>query len=853
MNFTSNVYTGFRPYTPENPVEAELMVGTQRQGSLESGIQKVQGFFDTLHGFDIAKDVTKQYIQGKISDLKTSINNISGDFSDQRLVSQIGGLAGKIASDPIVENGIVSTAAYRKGVADIENSKKVDKEGKGGGYAIQNEWDFMEGAQKWLNDGDFTSSFSGTYTPHTDYMKRFTDAYKEIHPDSSLTQDQVRINDGTGQIEVLNEKTREGIDANEVSRLWNTISADPAVQQQLSIDGRYKYRGMGPEDMYNHLTEDYSRNIDGINSKIKDIQQRAAVDKTISPREVASAVEALRKQGSQYAEQYKQIATMIPGVEGGKDQNLDAAKAAIFSTDVASSLAGTYSWSKNTDKIVDSPLFKAHMEQAKYELDLSKFDEEVRHNKATEEAALINAAIKEEGSSLKKPGKGTTATGTEFKTREDQVDQSVGEAGSKSYYDKTHDLESQLNSATRQMIFNIANKGGLPNPFVMVATPGAGPTLQYNPNYPGGPEAAKAAGASIYQDARLGIINGTHKDWVADEFANVDPLVRKVNNRYEIAKAKEKEFAPQMGDIASKYGKPIDRRMLDYWTVQNRAPGWEQAQQRLASMPDLQQFTQDLIGTSPATPGGYTHIPGKLEKEYYNLASFLNKNKDVTATLQKREDAFKQLQTGFNPTVTTISTPDAKERETWSQNFLALAQKYNVNDNAKDFEKLLRESSAKDKAGAEANLYQIIYDKNTENWKLRLTRADGKTADLPVSEADVQSLNFQTRDPFWDKFGDDLSLSANTTTDVNGRGIASAYMLPKQQGSRYDVRYHLAGDGKGSYDMRLWIYDNLDPKRPKLVADGTPIGGYWNSETIMNRIQQGFTDDQLRDIISQNR
>src|SRR5689334_22543958 len=110
MNFTSNVFTGFTPYVPENPIDAEALVGSQKQGELQAGIQKVQGYVDYLHGFDIAKDVTRDYISGKINSLKDSASNIAGDFSDQRLTNQIGGLVGRIADDPVVKNGVMSTA-----------------------------------------------------------------------------------------------------------------------------------------------------------------------------------------------------------------------------------------------------------------------------------------------------------------------------------------------------------------------------------------------------------------------------------------------------------------------------------------------------------------------------------------------------------------------------------------------------------------------------------------------------------------------------------------------------------------------------------------------------------------------
>lgn len=845
MNFTSDVYTGFKPYTPQNPIDAEVMVGQQQQAKLEAGIQKVQGYVDTLHGFDIAKGVTRDYISGKIGSMRETINNVAGDFSDQRLVNQVGGMAGKIASDPIVENGILSTAAYRKGLQDINDSKKVGKDGVNEGYAPQNEWDFMTKAYDWLNDNDFTSQFGATYTPHTDYMKRFTAAYKEIHPDSSLTQDQVRIKDGSGEIEVLNERTREGIDANEVSRLWNTIYSDPEVQQQVAIDARYHYRNMGPEDMYNHLTEDYQKNIGNINGKIREIQERAAVDRTVKPSQVSSAIKALRDQGSEYAEKYKNLVGLIPGVGNNHSiQNLDVAKEAMFSLDLQSNLASTYSWSKNTDKIVDSPLWKAHREQINFELDLAKYGEDVRHNKATEQISLLNALKPSGKGSAKEKGEGETANGTSFISTEGQVDQaSANNIGSASYYSSIKDKEAKLDQQIKASLFNIANSKGLDNPFVRTGND----TIEYNPAYPGGPQAAVQAGRRLWNTQRQAIIDGKATDAVIDQFNRVDPLIRELNSDREKAKSIEARHQPSLDKALSEYGKPIDRKMLDFWIVENNAPGKEAAQKRIDALSnkERQEFEATIYDAIPTEYG----VSSVHTKNYLDFSSFLKKNSSIVPNLQKKEEDFKNLQTVYNPITTLLETPDNKSKEAWRQRYLNLAtNKYNVNDNAKDFLKELAAGTPKEKALSEANVYSTVFDKNANKWQLVVSRAGKDNVTLDVSEKDIQDLGIQTGDAFWDKFGADLSLTQNTKTDLYNRGEASAYILSQPKGSKYQVKYHIYGDGSGQYGMRVFIRD----QNGKDYGEGN-LGGFFNKDAIMSVVQNGLRDQEVEGILSKNR
>jgi hypothetical protein len=101
----------FQSYIPEASSQALFQVGSFKQGQLMQGIQKVQGQVDSLYGLPLAKEETRQYVQGKISELRNSLSQgITGDFSNSQLLNQVGGYAAHIAQDPIVQNGVQSTA-----------------------------------------------------------------------------------------------------------------------------------------------------------------------------------------------------------------------------------------------------------------------------------------------------------------------------------------------------------------------------------------------------------------------------------------------------------------------------------------------------------------------------------------------------------------------------------------------------------------------------------------------------------------------------------------------------------------------------------------------------------------------
>jgi len=152
-SFTDNInaLTTFKPYVAQQPVEAMVQVGVQKQAQYDQGIQKIQSQIDQVAGMDVVRDVDKQYLQSKLDKLGGDLRKVAaGDFSNYQLVNSVGGMVTNIAKDKNVQNAVSSTARYRKGIADMD---AAIKEGKS---SPSNEWDFQNQASQWLN-GDVSS------------------------------------------------------------------------------------------------------------------------------------------------------------------------------------------------------------------------------------------------------------------------------------------------------------------------------------------------------------------------------------------------------------------------------------------------------------------------------------------------------------------------------------------------------------------------------------------------------------------------------------------------------------------------------------------------------------------------
>ena len=193
----------FRPYVQQLPIDAMVQVGVEKQRRYDEGIQKIQGYIDNVAGQDIARDVDKQYLQSKLNTFGSNLRKMVGsDFSNYQLVSAVGGMASEIVKDPYVQNAVASTARYRKGMEDMATAIKDGKSGPA------NEWDFQKQASDWLNSKDLKSSFTGSYTPYTNYKKNALDVFKALTKDETITDDAFTT-DARGNIVIADATVRK--------------------------------------------------------------------------------------------------------------------------------------------------------------------------------------------------------------------------------------------------------------------------------------------------------------------------------------------------------------------------------------------------------------------------------------------------------------------------------------------------------------------------------------------------------------------------------------------------------------------------------------------------------------------
>ena len=306
ISYKSTVH---KPLEYTQPVDLNLLgkVLQYEQGEFDKGVRNVQSTIDSIAALDVVKDVDRQYLNTKLSNLVSSINNIGGvDYSDPNVQNQISGMSTQIYGDDKIINAVGNTKKFRY----VQNYYKDLKEKKPKEWNQANEWYDMNKFSGWLQDGQVgssTNSDAGVVTPFHDYQGDWEKLFDKIANSANI---EVQWSD-RGLMYVKDGKKYVSPD-----RIWATASQmlTPQQRTQLAIEGRYTYQGVPVSELtkaydaklYQQIGEatgelqDYRTKLKGATS-LKDQQdyQRLVAEKEA---EVAKLTAPVQKSADQIRE-----------------------------------------------------------------------------------------------------------------------------------------------------------------------------------------------------------------------------------------------------------------------------------------------------------------------------------------------------------------------------------------------------------------------------------------------------------------------------------------------------------------------------------------------------------------------
>lgn len=182
-SFTDQI-SQFNPYVSRLPLIQEMASATQeKQQKYDQGVQKIQGYVDNIAGMDIMNDTQKEYLQSKLNELGSRLRTVAaGDFSNAQLVNSVGGMAGQIIKDPIIQNAVASTQRARN---ELNTANTLYKAGKS---SISNVKDIQKKVGNYINSKDVNQSFTDKYVNYVDLNKKnieIADSLKKTAPENS--------------------------------------------------------------------------------------------------------------------------------------------------------------------------------------------------------------------------------------------------------------------------------------------------------------------------------------------------------------------------------------------------------------------------------------------------------------------------------------------------------------------------------------------------------------------------------------------------------------------------------------------------------------------------------------------
>jgi hypothetical protein len=231
------------------PVDALSSVGMYKENMFNQGIQQVQANVNELAALPIARTVGQNYMNQKIDQLKGTLSNsLSSDFSDQRLVTQIGGLTKQIGADPVVQHEVQNTLAMQG------MDKQVAKDRTDGKVNPANTGVYQMDRNAWLNDTDLNTDFTANYYTPVDYNKNALETFKAISGNPNLTEADIpfKRDATTGQVlrdkagkpvldEVMVREKYSGVSPDRIKQALMATFDESAVNQ-LNIEGRWHYQ-----------------------------------------------------------------------------------------------------------------------------------------------------------------------------------------------------------------------------------------------------------------------------------------------------------------------------------------------------------------------------------------------------------------------------------------------------------------------------------------------------------------------------------------------------------------------------------------------------------------------------------
>jgi hypothetical protein len=342
-----------------------------KQAQYDQGVQKVQGYINNIAGMDVYNDGDKELIQSKLNELGSRLKTVAaGDFSNSQLVNSVGGMAAQLVKDPLVQNAVLNTTAFRKTLARIEKDREAGKAGK------NNIDDFYRQAQPWMESTTPGAKLKASYSQYRDVNKTAMDAIKALHPNLKSIDIPFVVKGGkidtTKIADAMKRNKVEGITEGQIETAIRA-ALTPEDYNQLDIDGRSTFVNV-PQEKLNTLVStqlDITKKQNGAEiERLKTLLPTQVQDPNKTD-EINKRIEFYKKQGYIIGDENVEGTLDIDAKDNyeliTKDPN--QVKQSLYRQGFFQQWGNAFKWASEDFKYEDNPFKKVEQWNEKMKLD----------------------------------------------------------------------------------------------------------------------------------------------------------------------------------------------------------------------------------------------------------------------------------------------------------------------------------------------------------------------------------------------------------------------------------------------------------------------------------------------------
>lgn len=838
------------PYIAQQPIEAMASVGMQREQQFQQGIDTVNSMEASLLGLPIAKKEVQDYVKQKLDWLNTNIKqSISGDFSDRRLINQIGGLASQISNDPIVQEGVQSTARIQSGMAKAKADEELNA--KNGKHPTNNINDFQDQVQNYLADGKHNTKFGGDYTPYVDVIDRAIKLFKEQNPGQTLDvdafyYDQNDLNpDGSAKLKP-NPVYFKGVDPSRIQSVLNMVYSQPDVQAQLSVDGRQTFKGMDQVAMSDYLTKNANEQIDMLETTIRQLQIEGVTNGTADKKQINAQIDFYKKQYDELVKENKTNNEILLG------KNPESLKSKLVWENTKANFLKAYAYKDPQS----NPFFDKWLEKA-------KFEETLKMNQHTIDQDKLNYDLKlNEILTKSQETKGKDGIIAAVSTMGVDAQQAVFTP--KDAQTEITEAQNNYTQDRRKLASTLATQAGQVPPFIEDSKGMWIPNIQkyktIDPNV--SPETAEKQSAyeakQLLDAANLNYNAGKITDPnIINLYQQSEKSWDNLQNKKARVESIEAQFKPELDKIKQDIGNPD---FASAYIVDNKIGNWQKEEEYLSKkygagttdittgQAPLWKVNMGLLAPKYSGYQGadvsYTKEGAKNNMAYQQAISKLNNKPEYLDITQRYNEAYRQASTTTASKIATLKVEGENYDISRNQLNAIIEPLLHVPGGATSEAEAFKKAQEKGKFES----MHVYYDAND---KIGIIEGyDGKKlykVKVPAESIFTPFPQLRPNTWFEENYRAKLDYARTTstpnTTDVGAKGRVGSYLIPSNDPD-YIVQHHIVIQN-GQYNIRYWITPKSNPEGPSIINGqyyfDTPV-----SETAIEKvIKEDLSNPQM--------